>query len=445
MKKIKAIGFDMDYTLIRYNTQVYEQGAFDIVKKLLVEHKHYPEKILDLKFKPDFAIRGLVLDTIKGNLLKLSCFGKVKTAYHGTTPMDFATQQRLYRGFVIDISLPEFICIDTAFSMAHATLFAELISYKDSNPSIPLPSYGEICDDIGIYIDLIHRDGTLKDAVKTDIDKYILQDKKCVESLERLKSYGKQLFLITNSDYDYTQTLMNHCFNPYLKNHKTWTELFDLTVTLATKPRYFTENNRHLEVDVDTGLMKNITGPLKIGGIYQGGSANKLQKDFNLQGDEILYIGDHIFGDIVSLKRSCEWRTALVVEELAEELAAFKSGSKEQDAIDSLMKEKEKLENNLDELYAKEFEQGAQVGKEQVREGLNNISEIDSKIADAIKEYQKRFNPYWGEIMRAGQEESRFAGQVEKYACIYMSKIADLGDYSPRKYFRPARRPMAHE
>jgi hypothetical protein len=55
------------------------------------------------------------------------------------------------------------------------------------------------------------------------------------------------------------------------------------------------------------------------------------------------------------------------------------------------------------------------------------------------------FNPHWGEIMRAGNEESYFANQVDRYACIYMPKLADLFEHSPRTYFRAVRRPLSHE
>ena len=120
LKKIKAIGFDMDYTLIRYHTNIYENETFKSVRDLLISQRQYPEQIKSLTFNPKIAIRGLVLDSQKGNLLKLSCFGKVKTAYHGSKSLNFKSQQNLYKGYVVDISLPQYICIDTAFSMAHA-------------------------------------------------------------------------------------------------------------------------------------------------------------------------------------------------------------------------------------------------------------------------------------------------------------------------------------
>lgn len=37
-------------------------------------------------------------------------------------------------------------------------------------------------------------------------------------------------------------------------------------------------------------------------------------------GDEVLYVGDHIYGDIVKSKKDIGWRTMLVVPELALEL-----------------------------------------------------------------------------------------------------------------------------
>jgi hypothetical protein len=56
-------------------------------------------------------------------------------------------------------------------------------------------------------------------------------------------------------------------------------------------------------------------------GIYQGGGAKKFTQDLGLDGDDILYVGDHIYGDILRLKKDCNWRTAMVLEELKTEVA----------------------------------------------------------------------------------------------------------------------------
>ena len=49
--------------------------------------------------------------------------------------------------------------------------------------------------------------------------------------------------------------------------------------------------------------MTNLNDKL-VPGIYQGDKAEVFTKDLGLEGDEILYIGDHIYGDILRLKRT---------------------------------------------------------------------------------------------------------------------------------------------
>ena len=56
------------------------------------------------------------------------------------------------------------------------------------------------------------------------------------------------------------------------------------------------------------------------GGIYQGGNRAAFEKALRVYGENILYVGDHIYGDIVRSKKSALWRTALVVEELEDEV-----------------------------------------------------------------------------------------------------------------------------
>jgi FMN phosphatase YigB (HAD superfamily) len=79
MKKIKAIGFDMDYTIVRYNTEAFERFTHQATLKKMVTEKNYPEEILALEFEFNRVIQGLVIDKKKGNLLKVSRFGKVKS------------------------------------------------------------------------------------------------------------------------------------------------------------------------------------------------------------------------------------------------------------------------------------------------------------------------------------------------------------------------------
>lgn len=444
MKYIAAIGFDMDYTIVRYNTKNFEEMVYKEMIRKLVEQKNYPKAVAEFKFEYNRSIRGLVVDSHRGNIIKLSRYGRIKASFHGSQELDFKTQQKYYKGMVVDLNDPQFSVVDTNFSVAYTSLYTQLIDFKDKNPEFNLPSYETIEDDLMDAQDMSHRDGTLKNEVRKNINHYIIQDSEIVATLERFKKYNKKLLLVTNSDYSYTRLLLDHTITPFLKSHSHWSEIFDIVITGSAKPRFFLEKNAFLKVDKDTGMMMNHLGPITPG-IYQGGNAVALQKSLNLLGDQILYLGDHIYGDILTLKKSCGWRTALVVEEIAEEVEGLKKGQVLNQQINDLMDDKTVLEKKLDELYGKEYEENQNVEKSEVQNLFDQMEKMDSKLSELLKQYKQNFNMYWGEVMRAGNEESYFAGQVERYACIYMSKISDMLHYSPRTYFRPRKRLLPHE
>jgi len=442
LKKIKAIGFDMDYTLVRYHTKAFEELTHGEVLKKLVEIKNYPKEVLDFPFDFDLIIEGLVIDRQRGNILQLNRYGKVKLCHHGSKPMPFREQKEIYGNRIIELGEQHVQALDTSFAVSNGVLFAQLVDLKDKGSD--LPDYEVMSYDIKEMLDICHSDGTLKDQVKEDLAKYIIHEPEMVHQLEKYKSYGKKLFIATNSDFNYCKALLDYTITPHLKEHKHWSELFEITVTLTCKPRFFLDNNAFLKVDPETGLMSNWDSKLEPG-IYQGGSALKLQKDLGLEEDDILYMGDHIYGDVVSLKKSINWRTALVLEALSTEIDALKKSAPIQDKIDKLMEDKEICEVELNELDAKKYQDNQTVSKEDFDQLFTKIENINSQISERLDEYNQFFNQNWGQAMRAGQEESRFADQVEKYACIYMSKVSDLLSYSPRTYFRPQKRILQHE
>lgn len=445
MRKIKYIGLDMDHTLVRYHTHAFEQLAHEVMKKALVERKGYPASVLALPFNFDLAIRGLVIDRKKGNLLKVSRHGAIRASYHGTKPIDFGTQQKLYKSIYIDLSDTHlYTSIDTAFSISVATLFAQLVDIKDGDGKDSMPDYDTIAVDVVSSLDVAHSDGSLKGEVAKNLDKYIIRDPEVVQGLERYRLHDKKIFILTNSDYGYSKLLLDYAINPFLKKHKDWTELFEFVVTLASKPRFFYDNLRFLKVNPADGTMTNYDGPLKPG-IYQSGGATKFAKDLGVEGDDILYIGDHIYGDILRLKKDCNWRTALVVEELGEEIEAYMKAQVYSSEIRVLMDRKEPLERVLVDAISLKIETGKEADESKVQELQSQITELDKTISSLIKKQQTMFNSHWGEIMRAGNEESYFAHQVDRFACIYMAKLPDLLDMSPRTYFRASRRPLSHE
>jgi hypothetical protein len=57
-----------------------------------------------------------------------------------------------------------------------------------------------------------------------------------------------------------------------------------------------------------------------LGGLYSGGSAQMVETALGIHGDEILYVGDHIYTDVSQSKVHLRWRTALICRELEEEV-----------------------------------------------------------------------------------------------------------------------------
>ncbi len=90
---VRAIGYDMDYTLIHYRMQSWEERAYRYIKEGLrragwpVEH---------LVFDSDLVMRGLVIDIELGNVVKANRFGYIKRAFHGSRPLEFDEQRRSY-------------------------------------------------------------------------------------------------------------------------------------------------------------------------------------------------------------------------------------------------------------------------------------------------------------------------------------------------------------
>lgn len=445
MRKIKYIGLDMDHTLVRYHSHEFEELSHKTMCQKLVDIKGYPEQVRRLPFHYDLAVRGLVIDRKKGNLLKVSRHGAIRASYHGTKPIDFPTQQKLYKSIYIDLSdTSNYTAIDTAFSISVATLFAQLVEIKDTEAGASMPDYDTISVDVINMLDLSHRDGSLKGEVAKNLEKFIIKDESVVRGLERFRQHDKKIFILTNSDYAYTKLLLDYAINPFLKNHKTWADLFEVVITLAQKPRFFYDNLRFLKVNPEDGSMTNFDEKLKPG-MYQGGGADKFTRDLAIEGDDILYIGDHIYGDILRLKKDCNWRTALVVEELGQEIESYKKAQVYSAEIRSLMDRKEPLERTLVDIISTKIEIGREADENKVQELQNQITELDKTISQLIKKQQSVFNHHWGEIMRAGAEESYFAHQVDRFACIYMATLSDLLESSPRTYWRAARRPLAHE
>ncbi len=443
LKKIKFIGLDMDHTLIRYKTTNFETLVYQLIVEELINNKHYPEGIRQFQFNMADAIRGLVIDSENGNILKLNRYGAIRQSYHGTKSIHFTEQQAFYRSTYVDLNNPNYMVIDTSFSISFCVLYRQLIDFKDKNNQA-LPSYHAIATDVLSAMDKVHANGSLKSEISKNLDHFVIKDQHLVEGIQRFIRHGKKIFILTNSEYHYTKTLLDYAINPFLPEGETWLNLFEYVISFANKPRFFYDNLRFLTIEPNTGTLTNLLGKITPG-VYQGGNATTFTDHLALNGDEILYIGDHIYGDILRLKKDCNWRTALVVDELGEEIAAQKKAFPIEQKIIESMAIKKRIEQEYLELDTQRQDEKTNQYDEAIRTLQTQISSIDSTITALLNEQRSFYNPTWERVFRAGAEESYFAYQVDRYACIYMEKLTDLFDCSPLTYFRAHRRSLAHD
>lgn len=101
LSNIKAIGFDMDYTLAQYQQPAFDRLAFDGAKEKLVTKLGYPPEVLDFEYDHERWTRGLIIDTERGNFLKIDRHKYVRVAYHGLTKISSGTRKLLVCGLVV--------------------------------------------------------------------------------------------------------------------------------------------------------------------------------------------------------------------------------------------------------------------------------------------------------------------------------------------------------
>ena len=420
--KIRWIGFDMDYTLAIYIQSAFQKLCYDVTLRKLVE-LGYPEELLKVEYDPEFSQRALVFDKERGNVLKLDSFNFVKLALHGFKFYSRAKKQEVYHSLPIQYK-DRFESADSLFHLPEIFLYCALVDFKDHNPGSIRQSYFEIFDEIRYYSDLAHNDDTIKNIVLQNMEQFIHRDPHLPECLEWFRKNEKKLFLLTNSYWDYTEKVMEYIL-PGEKTGVNWMEYFDAIIVGANKPDFFTGNQRFLEVDYKNGLMSNVLFPdFKTFNVYQGGNVHLFEKLLEVNGNEILYIGDHIYSDVVSSKKRRNWRTALIVEELDTTLKTSPLMRKSILDLEEKVYRLEELEKEADHALAES---------------------LDMEIRENIREIEKKFHPLWGDSFRVSRNRSRFAAQVVEFACLYTGCVSNFRHYSPNQLFRAPLSCLSHD
>ncbi|KAI6688846.1 hypothetical protein NL676_025674 [Syzygium grande] len=480
MRNIVAVGFDMDYTLAQYKPDTFESLAYEGTIKKLVYDLGYPKELLEWSFDWKYMVRGLVLDKKRGNILKMDRHKYVKVAYHGFRELTKEEKVSTYGNTLIRDSFdePDYALIDTLFSLAEAYLFAQLVDFKDKNPG-KIPdgtNYARMYKDVRAAVDLCHRDGTLKQMVAKDPKRYINEDTTIVPLLKMLRDSGRATFLATNSLWDYTNIVMTYLCGPHKSGGNSscnfdWLQYFDVVITGSAKPGFFHEDNRAnlFEVEPESGMLLNTdngTPMPQVGDtsprlmlqqsnkgcrVFQGGNVGHLHKLLSIESSsQVLYVGDHIYGDILRSKKVLGWRTMLVVPELEREVKLLWELRDSRKQLRLMRNERDHIEDKIHHLkWSLKFEN---VNPDEKQELSSEVEELESQRDQvrlshqlAQRDCHHKFHKVWGQLMKTGYQNSRFAHQVERFACLYTSQVSNLSLYSPDKYYRPSEDFMPHE
>jgi 5'-nucleotidase len=451
MRSIRAIGYDMDYTLIHYRVDEWEREAFEHTRDRLID-AGWP--VADLEFDSDSVIRGLTIDLERGNLVKPTRFGYVIRASHGTEFLEFDRLRSTYQGVAVDLADRRWVFLNTLFSLSEAALYSGMVDKLDSGELPGVHGYAELYEVVRSTLDEAHMEGRLKQAILSDPERFVVPDPEVALTLLDQHYAGKRLVLITNAEWEYASQMMSYALDAHLPT--TWRDLFDAVIVSASKPDFFTAPQRPLYriVEEEGGLMRPHTGPLEKGTVYVGGCAPQLEAHLGLSGDEFLYVGDHLYSDVHVTKALLRWRTALVLRELETEIEATEQFRPDEEKLEALMGQKAALERelaaaHLDRQRARRGYAPATSSSEEadaaIDELRNALSDIDEAIGPLARRAGRLRNEAWGPLMRSGNDKSLFARQVERYADVYTSRVSNFLAATPFAYLRADRGSLPHD
>lgn len=449
---IKAIGYDMDYTVIQYHVEQWEQMAFDHLKERL-KARGWP--VSSLKFDPKMVIRGLVIDTHMGNVIKANRFGYVKRTFHGTMPLNFKEHKKLYSRTVADLLEDRFAFMHTLFSLSVTSMYMQLVGMFEDGKLPDIMGYEDLYQTLRSEIDLAHLEGALKTEIISEPEKFVVHDPNVAWTLLDQKHAGKKLLLITNSGWDYTRHMMSYALDQHLPEGVSWRDLFDLVIVSARKPGFFSSDNPIFKIVDDEGLLRPCVLGIQEPGIYHGGNAGQVEAYLGSSGDEIFFVGDHIYADIHVSKDVLRWRTGLVLSELEQEVKVQDAFTERQEELSEFMRQKEELESELHGLrlksqriragYKKPADASTSTLDSLMERLRDQISHVDDKIRPLAKKASELGNSSWGLLMRTGNDKSLLARQVESYADVYTSRVSNFMYQTPFVFFRSARGSLPHD
>ncbi|OQR72517.1 5'-nucleotidase domain-containing protein 1-like [Tropilaelaps mercedesae] len=337
-----VIGFDLDHTLARYRLPALYRLCYTSICKHLVGIGYPREIFRDFdESHLVFCQKGLVYDKERGNILKLGANFDVVRCFHGTKRLSDQEIREIYSSdeqinamfkhmpFVREETAEEMSCrlhcFGDYFTVGTIYLLMEIIDAMDSG-KVSSKDYAKPYKDFFEGYCMMYRREAFQEHTGYFFSEMRVNTEamlhKCTPEilkwLKHLRSEGMKIVLITSSNADYAEMLLNYIIGT------NWMDYFDSVVTWARKPIFWTQPNRvfysvkdHREADV-VGVLKKKT-------VYAQGSyrrLNELLKQLtSKQRPKMVYVGDSLVDDMyVPRKYDC-CDTVGIVEEIEMEAA----------------------------------------------------------------------------------------------------------------------------
>ncbi|PON48436.1 Purine 5'-nucleotidase [Parasponia andersonii] len=412
LDNIQVYGFDYDYTLAHYSKNL-QSLIYDLAKEHMVNEFRYPEICMEFKYDPNFPIRGLYYDKLKGCLLKLDFFGSIEPdgCYFGRRKLSRKEIEEIYgtrhigrdqaRGLV---GLMDFFCF------SEACLIADIVQHFVNAKLEFDPSY--IYQDVNRAIQYVHRSGSVHRGILSDPHRYLVKNGQLLHFLKMLRKKGKKLFLLTNSPYYFVDGGMRFLLEDSMSDRDSWRELFDVVIAKANKPDFYTSEHpfRCYDSEKDTLAFTKVDRFLP-DKIYYHGCLKSFLQITKWNGPEVIYFGDHLFSDLRGPSKA-GWRTAAIIHELESEIR-----TQNEDAYRFEQAKFHIIQELLGKLHSTVASNHQSKGYKLLLEELN-LQRLKARHM-----MKGMFNMSFGAtfLTDTGQE-SAFAYHIHQYADVYTSK-----------------------
>jgi HAD superfamily 5'-nucleotidase-like hydrolase len=433
LDELDVLGFDYDYTLASYTDKV-PHFIYERALEHLIKVHGYPQELRSKSFDPSFAIRGLHYDTKKGYMMKLDYLNLIQadTVHFGRTQL---SEDRLYSAYPSLFISRQYMAenmrlLIDLFGQPEACLLSDIIQHLSERQAEFDPAY--VYEDVSRAIQHVHSTRLLHTEIMAHLDVYLKANPALGETLWRVKQAGKQLFLATNSPFDFVNAGMQFLLQGHLPNGvKHWTDMFDLVMASCHKPSFFLHNRPFRVYDPE---MDRVTWDRPHLKNYQGqilleGSLKRLIALTGWTGDRVIYFGDHIFHDLKEPSSVAGWKTGVIIRELEKEVEIQNSS-----AYRSVLAELLEVERLMKKCML--------IAGDRSHEVIFTLRQHRMLLRTELK---GSMNPTFGSAFRTHKHASHFAYLLQRYCQVYTSKLENFLSYPTHYVFYPERTFLPHE